>query len=1089
MIKRNSIGQQAAARLILSLGLLVFLIAASSISIYQAALNKASETHMENQVAFFSARLEQLERDWEIQSRAFKVRLEFTRMLEDPETAVANFQAFMTVQGTDRRFHYLLIQTEDGQKLFDFGKDLNLPSIPTDVRKGLGHYLDKEKQTLYRVFEMPIWLGAERGMGGRCAVFFRIDNALLRQLGSPNVTISAIHNGMPVASSGGHLAIDHLQQISQAKGLKKDRVLPWILGEKDHPIQLYIDAPVFTLFSSLELAICMSLIPVVDGLVLWFTVGVWLMRQTRRVTELSGAVGEYISVPQLTGTMKERLERAKEDQIDEIAEVANAIRTMVESIDRREQEREEAITRLRQSETRIREITTALGDGVLVIDTGGIITFANPWAERLLGFTKEELIGKDGHETLHHHVSSNKCQLFRAVNNQQEYRDEMEHFIRKDGSLLPVAVAATPIYRKSNFGGTVITFQDMTKLLAAQKTLHEAKTEAERANKAKSEFMANMSHEIRTPMNAIIGLSDLALGMPGINHSLSGYLSKIRISSMALLSIINDILDYSKIEAGQMEIEAVDFHLQNLLMNVTDLVNVHAGQKGLNVVLNVDSGVPAALVGDPLRLSQVLNNLVGNAVKFTETGEVCIDVAKLDEQDDKITVRFSVRDTGIGMSEEQIKHLFQPFTQADGSITRRFGGTGLGLAICKYLVEKMGGNLQVDSEIGKGSCFSFAIELQNAGESYSELSSVELYKRFDNDRQQVYRGLFEQAAPIRGAHVLLVEDNEINQTVANDLLVRMGLRVTIAGDGEQALDLLQQQMFDVVLMDIQMMLMDGFETTRRIRETPRFAELPVIAMTAAVLDKDREACEEAGMNDHVAKPIMPQNLLAVLLKWIKIDDDGLLTFSRISPANHGGVFLPELQGEDDLSERLIKLFGEQFADADKIISQLIKTGKLSEAAMQLHKIKGAAGNLGANELQEAANILESALDLAISARTEMTDDAGERADENLAIALPSFRKALAEVIEFAVGLDLEKPATKGIVESECDNCDWQRVGRLFGELRGLVDNYDFVPQELLVELWNNVGCRSLKEKVDKCRSSLEIIDYEAAKRMLDEISG
>lgn len=1088
LIKYSSIGRQAAIRLIASLGLLVLFIAASSLSIYQAALRKASEARTENQASFFAARLMQLERDWEIQSRDFKVRLEFTRMLEDPATAVANLQAFMTVQGTNRRFNYLLIQTKNGQKIFDFGKDLNLPSIPYESHDTMGHYLDPDSGNLYRVFEMPIWLGEQRGMVGQCAVFFRIDNALLGQLSAPGVTISAIHHNKPVASSGGHIAIDRLRQKNLAEESEQGRMLPWGGAKADDSIQLHIDAPMVTLFSSLEIAIGMSIIPIVDGLMLWFTVGVWLMRQTRRITQLGEAVGEYTTTPQVSTTMRSRLIRAKDDQADEITDVAEAIGTMVDSIDHREREREEAITSLRQSETRIREITTALGDGVLVLNTEGLITFVNPRAEKLLGFSREELLDQNSHTTLRHHLPLDTCPLFDALRQQREYRSEMEHLVRKDGSLLPVALAATPIYRESDFGGMVITFQDMTEQLAIQQSLQEAKTEAERANNAKSDFLANMSHEIRTPMNAVIGLSDLALGLSGLDHTLRDYLGKIRVSSMALLSIINDILDYSKIEAGRMEIEVVEFRLQNLLMNVIDLVNVRAEQKGLKVVLDLAPEIPPVLIGDPLRLSQVLNNLVGNALKFTEKGQIDLEVIMLGQRDENKTLQFSVRDTGIGLSPNQAKQLFQPFTQADGSITRRFGGTGLGLTICKHLVDMMGGKIAVDSVLGRGSCFSFTLPLREADGEWDDISHIESECRLLVDRPQAYYNLFEQAAPIHGAQVLLVEDNEINQTVAHDLLIRMGLRVTVVDNGEQALEILHHKTFDVVLMDLQMMLMDGFETTRRIRELPRFAELPVIAMTAAVLDSDREACKAAGMNDHVAKPIMPQNLLATLLKWIKIDADGTLTYSRNSPEYAEGVLQPMFRDSHNLFKHLNLLFAKQFAESDSVISQLIAEGKLPEAAKLAHKIKGAAGNLGAHELQQATNILETALGFALAAQSAMEPDNIKGSDEKLTYALKSFKKALAEVMKFVTQFDGEEAPSPIPVENECDNCDWQRVGNLLTQLRKLIAGYDFVPQELLIELRESVGCRSLQKQVDRCRRYLEFTDYDKAKAVLDEIS-
>ncbi len=1237
-MRRNSIGRQAAIRLIVSLSLLITLISISSVVIYRAALHQAAIERAENLAGFYKTRLEQIEHDWEIQSRDFKVRIEFTRALEDMSSAATNLQAFMTIQGTDRRFQYLLIQTRDGQKLFDSGKDISLPAIPGSAAAPIGHYLDPPTQALYRVFEYPIWLGEERGMG-RFAMFFHIDNALLVQMGSPGVTLSALHGGVAIASSGGQTALERLRRGEIIDNSAREiRDLIWMAGGDNNnqtsTVHLRIEAPITTLFSTTELAVGMSIIPLVDGLVLWFAIGLWLMRQARRITELGNAVGEFASSQQVTPALGDRLHHVRDRQADEIADVAELMGAMMAAIDERKRAQEHATALLRESEARIREITASLGDGVLVIDGAGRIEFVNPRAESLLGWSADELLGRDSHPTLHGHVPLEECPVHGAIRAQREYRSEHENFACKNGSLLPVALSATPIHRDGEAAGAVVAFQDITERLAARQALEAAKAEAEHANAAKSEFLANMSHEIRTPMNAIIGLSDLALGLPGIGPKLRDYLSKIHTSSKALLSIINDILDYSKVEAGRLELDSVEFRVEEMLLNVGDLFNVRAEQKGLEIVFDVAVDVPPVLIGDPLRLSQVLNNLVGNAVKFTESGEIHVKLARLDAHDDRdnhgdsATLMFSVRDTGIGMTEEQAMRLFQPFTQADGSITRRYGGTGLGLTISKRLVEKMGGEIMVDSAPGKGSCFGFAIPLRIARDIRIERSPTDLrgmrvlvvddldisrqvlceilrawgfnvtqaacgreaidllnkaatepgqefeiiltdwkmpemdgialaqevhdevtrqvlprmpviimVTAFSKDQlMQAARGveldavltkpvtssglfdaimrvqgghlledaayahsdLFEQAAPIRGAHLLLVEDNEINQTVAQDLLERMGLQVTIASDGEQALEMLQLESFDAVLMDLQMPVMDGFEATRRIRGQQRFAKLPVIAMTAAVLSRDREACEAAGMNDHVAKPIVPRDLLTVLLRWIKlkIDDDAARSCSRgfaeadaaddliWLPATLPGFDLPNtlalMGGNRGLFKRLVLQFGEQFAGMANEMAQRLAAGDVAGAMALAHKTKGAAGNLGATTLQRAASLLEEKVGGSGTALGDATSNPTRA-------AMVSFNVALAEVLESVAKLKDTKPLVPIAADYACDQCDWRRANVLFGQLRNLVDNYDFVPSELLAELQASISCQPLRRKLETLGRHLDATDYDSARALLGEI--
>ncbi|MDH4284577.1 MAG: hypothetical protein OEV35_04600, partial [Gallionellaceae bacterium] len=341
MLRRNSIGSQVALRLVISLGLLVALIATGSVGVYRMALHKASQERTEELIQFYAARLEQLERDWEISSQDFKVRMEYTRALENPVTATETLQAFMTIQGASRRFQYLLIQTKEGQKVFDFGKDLNLPAIPDSAKEAIGHYINEETKTLYRVFVLPVWLGESRGTG-RFAAFFRIDNALLGQLSVPGITLSALHESEVMASSGGQAVVERLRRGIAEKGAEI-RDLSWggTIGVKS-PIHLKFEAPVVTLFSTAELSIGMSAIPIIDGLVLWFTIGLWLMLQARRIARLGDAVYEYSSVHADTPAMEHALSDAMGKQRDEIAEVGQAMKGMIADIGKREQELEEA---------------------------------------------------------------------------------------------------------------------------------------------------------------------------------------------------------------------------------------------------------------------------------------------------------------------------------------------------------------------------------------------------------------------------------------------------------------------------------------------------------------------------------------------------------------------------------------------------------------------------------------------------------------------------------------------------------------------------------------------------------------------------
>jgi signal transduction histidine kinase/ActR/RegA family two-component response regulator len=388
-------------------------------------------------------------------------------------------------------------------------------------------------------------------------------------------------------------------------------------------------------------------------------------------------------------------------------------------------------------------------------------------------------------------------------------------------------------------------------VIAAQR-VHEQelirdKEAAEEATRMKSSFLANMSHEIRTPMNGVMGLTELLLKTP-LDARQRDYVNRLRSSGRHLMRIIDDVLDLSKIEAGKLEIESTRFFLQDVLAQVSGFVREKALMKGLRLAFEDDPDLPAAMEGDSLRLTQILLNLVNNAIKFTDKGGVTVRAMLQARQGERIVLRFEVVDTGVGMDGAQVERLFQNFQQADASTTRKYGGTGLGLAISRKLAQLMDGDMGVRSAPGAGSTFWFTVRLEQADATApAPLAPA-------------------PARALRGARILLVEDNDMNQIIACEILADAGCEVDVAQDGSIALDMVRKHGYDAVLMDMQMPVMDGVTATREIRRDARFAALPIIAMTANAMEQDRRACSAAGMNAFVSKPFDPEEFLATVAR-------------------------------------------------------------------------------------------------------------------------------------------------------------------------------------------------------------------------------
>jgi len=877
----------------------------------------------------------------------------------------------------------------------------------------------------------------------------------------------------------------------------------------------------------------------------------------------------------------------------------------------------------RAGHMRLRSIIDNVQEAIITIDDSGTVLHWSPGATTIFGYTAEEAIGRDITLIMPPEIAGHHAGYIEAYFRTGEAKiigsgREVEG-VRKDGSAVPLELNIS----EAEFGGrTLFTgiLRDITDRKRILNELIEAREQADSASRAKSMFLANMSHEIRTPLNPIIGMAHLLL-KTDLDRVQAEYAQKIHQSGRHLLKIINDILDFSKIEAGHLTLEQTAFDLDEVLQSISSVVSERASAKGLELVFDVPLEISRHYCGDPLRLSQILINFANNAVKFTETGEIEVSVAGLEETPEAVHLRFTVRDTGIGITEEQKKRLFESFQQADESTTRKFGGTGLGLAIARRLAALMDGEVGVDSEFGRGSSFwldlwltkslhqeaalvpeptlrgaralvvednpsarqalrdmltsmTFEVETAASGpdgieqvrdkppfdvvfvdwrmpgmdgirtiEEMRALMTQELaadpaarpapgfvlvtaYGRDDVLRaaeradvddilikplnpSQLYdsavrvlrhrSGMVDSLEPpsrevpapaptdLAGRSILIVEDNDLNREVATDLLAAVGIAVETAENGAVALERLEESRFDGVLMDVQMPVMDGYTAARAIRAREDWRTLPVIAMTANALSGDRERCLEAGMNDHIAKPIDPEDFYKVLSRWIgptPLGEEAAATVgsageSRVeiqvetAPFVHRTVDseagLRRVLGRRDRYIEMLARYADGQHEVDARIRVALEAGDRETAEREAHTARSVAGNIGAFQIAECVAEIEVAI--------QTGREIGE-----VAPMLGRLRETLQPVL--AGIADLPELATEDATEA-CEKAP-EEVVAIFDRLRRLLDEDDAEALDLITE--DATAIRSAVGDKSFCalRRAIDEFDFETARGICAE---
>lgn len=658
---------------------------------------------------------------------------------------------------------------------------------------------------------------------------------------------------------------------------------------------------------------------------------------------------------------------------DELAQLGRDFNALLDTIaeqDARQRRSQEVIA---NEAARRHALFSHARDGILICDAQGRVVECNPKAASLLGCGSEALVGRHLHEWEISHSATEIRQLLEQVDAEGNSYETQHQ--RRDGSCY---FAEVSLSRAQWAGQTfvMVLLRDITerKRVGAElenyrQSLELRTAELAAANEAKNDFLANMSHEIRTPMGVVIGLSNLLLDTE-LAPEQRDYLEKIHMASTALLGVLNDILDHSKIESRLLQIESIPMCVADVLRKSEALFVIRAQQKQLELVVECDPELPELLLGDPLRLLQVLNNLIGNALKFTEHGSIRVKAECLERGRDAVLLKVSVSDTGVGILPTHMDRLFAAFQQADASTSRHYGGTGLGLSISKGLVELMQGEIGATSQVGEGSQFWFTVRLGWPDRSADQVVSAEgpLSSFAAADASGRLSPLVARAEPIRGARVLVVDDNAVNLLVASAYLSKMGLLAETADSGRAALEQVRQQPFDAILLDLQMPELDGFATAQAIRATESGRQTPIIALTAAVRQSDRQAAEAAGMNDHIAKPIDPLQLADMLVKWIAPTAylAGPPVTVRAEPTTPALLdlerALQQLGDDRELLQAVLASFMQEFTPAAGQLAQALQEQQFEEAARLVHTIKGLAPTLGAATLHQVAQDFEAALE-------------------------------------------------------------------------------------------------------------------------------
>jgi len=953
---------------------------------------------------------------------------------------------------------------------------------------------------------------------------------------------------------------------------------------------------------------------------------------------ISHAVAKWFSIPlenlsRLMIRVKEGNslnERALVESEDEIGKLGRGFNDMLDSLQARDLElagyREQLEEKVRQRTHALNQAIEAAHEAKRLQDEAQRIAKLGTWeldlglgtirwsdeTFRIAGMTPQaeapnfeeylKIVHPDDRAKLHDSVNS-------LLSGGEGYELELRH-LRGDGTYNFVITKAEPVYREGKIAKIIGSVLDITERKHIEDVLRQAKEAADAANRAKSEFLANMSHEIRTPMNAIIGLSRLTL-KTSLDAKQRDYLEKVVASSDALLGVINDVLDYSKIEAGKLSLEEIPFSLDSVFRNVSALVSLKAQDKNLELLFHIRSAVPRNLVGDPLRLGQVLTNLVNNAVKFTEVGEIVVSVEAVQVDEGRAQLRFHVRDTGIGIDPELQENLFDPFTQADDSMTRKFGGTGLGLAICKQLCELMGGHIWLESRLGQGTSFYFdavfrlhldsdiqplpldrlagvrvlvvddnetarmvfseillhfgmrpetaergeqALEMLRRAQAENDpfrvvlldwmmpgIDGIETARRIRREdhplgtmpailmitsySQEKLASEAEQAGighlltkpisestlhdaivesllggevagegrryrhsaqdrhdfgALRGTRVLLVDDSPLNREVAIEFLNEAGLAIDEAVNGLDAVEKVFTGDYQLVLMDIQMPEMDGITATRLIRSDTRFRDLPIIAMTAHAMAGDRERSLEAGMNDHITKPINPEVLYAALEKWLGVATPETPA-SVQSGAASAAAFSLRLEGVDTREGlrnhmgkeafylRILRIFRHDFADADSRIRDLVERGELGEARRLAHSVKSGAATIGAMELSGHARELEVAF---AEART-------------VAVLVERFAESARHILQSLDSLPAEEQPSAAAAQA----ADAEEIAPLLGKLQALLADDDAAADDAFQVLRKLIADPALDGLLGRIGDLIEDVEYEKALELLDELKG